>query len=126
MADASGGSILGKMIQAGCAVLITGPAAAETVSCMMDDGDEVAFMIDRNQFTHPLDPDEPPQRKVTTVRYGAKHFPAEPILMGDIRGFQAEGLGGTTMLFIMQSDGTAILANNHEGLRIGGHCEVMQ
>ena len=122
---ASGGSIFGKMMGVGCAICIGAPAFAEVISCEMSDGDALEFTIDHNQFVDAIDVDEPPRRKVTYVQYGAKQFPAEPIVLGQTRGFHADGLGGSTMMFVMQNDGSAILTNRQQGLRVEGLCEVV-
>ncbi len=57
---------------------------------------------------------------------GDATFPAEPIMMGDMRGFWAEGMGGTDVMMVMQGDGTAIFSNQNAGERITGTCEVTQ
>jgi hypothetical protein len=119
-----GGCILGKMIPLGAAFLVAAPAMAEVISCEMSDGDTLEFTIDHNQFVDAVDPNEPPRRKVTHVSYGARSFPAEPIVIGPTRGFHADGLGGTTMMFIMQPGGAATLTNRELGLRVEGLCEV--
>lgn len=121
---ASGGEILGKMMQAGCALMLAAPAWADVITCDMDDGNALAFEIDRNQFVDAISADEPPRRKVTLVQYGPETFSAEPLLIGDLRGFEAQGNGGATTVFVMQPDGTARLTNQQDGLRVDGFCEV--
>ena len=125
MNGASGGSILGKMMVAGCAMIMAGPVVADVVTCEMSDGGTLEFIIDRNQFVDAIDVNEPPRRKATSVRYGDKQFPAEPILLGEMRGFHADGLGGSTLLFVVQPDGAARLTNQKQGLRRDGFCEVV-
>ena len=122
---ASGGDIFGKMMPLGLALVMAGPAVSEVISCEMADGDALNFSIDRNQFVDAVDANEPPRRKVTHVRYGAKAFPAEPILIGDMLGFQADGLSGSTMMFVIQPGGAAVLSNRGQGLRVEGTCEVV-
>ena len=104
--------------------LLAGPIAAETITCDLG-GDMLRFTIDHSQFVNPQDPNDPPRRKITTVQYADKQFPAEPIVMGDLRGFHAEGLGGTAALFIVQPGGAAALTNHKLGQRIEGTCQVV-
>ena len=101
------------------------PAMAETVVCDLS-GTPVRFAIDRAQFAPALDLAEPPKRRVTTVEMGDARFPAEPIMMGDVRGFWAEGLAGSDVMLVMQADGSAIYADTRAGERLTGTCEVMQ
>lgn len=107
-----------------CATL-SGPAMAEVVSCDLS-GTPLRFAIDRAQFAPAIDQAEPPRRRVTTVQRGDATFPAEPILMGDLRGFWAEGKGGADIMLVIQADGTAVYANPRAGTRITGTCEVIQ
>ncbi len=107
-----------------CASL-SGPAAAEVVICDLS-GIPVQFEIEREQFAPPLDLAEPPRRRITTVQMGDAEFPAEPILMGDVRGFWAEGLAGSEVMMVMQADGSAVYANTRAGERLTGTCEVLQ
>lgn len=100
------------------------PAAAESVRCVMQGDVPLAFDIDRTQFAPALDPKEPPRQQRTTVTYGDKQFPATPFYLGDTRGFEAEGLGGTITLFVMQSDGAALFSDARTGLRNTGTCTV--
>lgn len=110
------------------------PLAAETLRCDLtpdcvgsaacDAITTVQFTIDLNQFAPAVDANDPPRRKVTLVTMGAAQFPAEPIwFQGGIRGFSAEGWGGSEMLFIVQTDHTATLVDPREGLRLVGTCE---
>ena len=101
------------------------PAVAETVTCDMG-GTPVQFKIDRSQFGPAHAQGEPVQRRVTSVNMGNATFPAEPIIIGDTRGFWAEGLGGTEVILVMQADGSAVYANPHAGERIKGWCQVGQ
>ncbi len=107
-----------------CAAMAA-PAMAEVVSCDLS-GLPVRFEIDLSQFAPALDPDEPTRRRVTNVQMGDAQFPAEPIIMGDVRGFWAEGQGGSDMLMVMQGDGAAVYANAGAGDRLTGTCEVLQ
>ena len=110
------------------------PLAAETVRCPLSPACQTAsgcdvvtnveFTIDLNQFAPAVDANDPPRRKVTLVTMGDAQFPAEPIWFeGGIRGFSAEGWGGSEMLFIVQPDQTATLVDPREGLRLTGTCE---
>lgn len=106
------------------ASLATSPVWADEITCAMEDGQDLVFTLDRNQFVLPQDPNDPPRRKITQVRYGDKSFPAEPFLLGDRIGFHAEGLGGTSAIFALGPDGRATYANARAGARIAGLCEV--
>ncbi len=107
-----------------CATM-AGSAAAETVSCDLS-GVPIQFEIDRAQFAPAIDTQEPVRRRVTTVQMGEAQFPAEPIMMGDVRGFWAEGMGGSDIMMVMQGDGSAVYANTRAGERLTGTCEVLQ
>jgi len=109
------------------------PAIAESIVCTVappcPDGVvceaapvTVAFDINRDEFAPPVDPNEPPRRKVTTVQMGDARFPAEAIVMGDVRGFWAEGGGGSHVLFMVHGDGTAHYVDDLTGLRMEGTC----
>ena len=106
-------------------VLSATPAVSQSVTCFMENGAALNFTIDRNQFVDAVDPSDPPRRKVSMVTFGEKHFPAEPFLIGDTLGFQAEGLGGTTTVFVMQAGGTAVFTDTRAGLRVTGQCEAI-
>lgn len=107
-----------------CATM-SGPALAEVVTCDLS-GIPVSFAIDLAQFAPAVDLAEPPKRRITTVQMGDAQFPAEPILMGDVRGFWAEGLAGSDVMMVMQADGSAIYADTRAGERLTGTCEVVQ
>ncbi len=107
-----------------CASL-AGPAMAEVVTCDLS-GTQLSFAIDHAQFAPAMDSAEPPRRRITTVQMGDARFPAEPLLMGNVRGFWAEGMGGSDIMMVMQADGSAVLSNTRAGQRITGTCEVMQ
>ena len=107
-----------------CATL-AGPAVAEVVTCDLS-GTAVRFEIDRAQFAPAVDLAEPPRRRITTVQMGDAQFPAEPIMMGDVRGFWAEGLAGSDVMMVMQADGSAVYADTRAGTRLTGTCEVMK
>ncbi len=104
---------------------LCGPALAEVVTCDLS-GVPVSFTIDRSQFAPAQDAGDPPRRRVTRVQMGDVQFPAEPILMGDVRGFWAEAMGGTDAMLVIQPDGSAVFANNRAGERLTGTCEVLQ
>lgn len=106
-----------------CATL-SGPAMAEVVSCDLS-GVPVRFEIDRTQFAPALDAKEPTRRHVTTVTLGDAVFPAEPVIIGDVRGFWAEGIEGSDVMMIMQPDGRAVYSNPRAGERLTGICEVL-
>ena len=113
-----------KMHAVLCATM-AGPALAEVVSCELA-GVPIQFEIDRTQLAPAVDMNEPTQRRVTIVRMGEAQFPAEPIVMGEVRGFWAEGMGGADIMLVMQPDGTAVYANPRAGERLTGTCEVLQ
>jgi hypothetical protein len=98
---------------------------AEVVTCDLS-GIPVRFAIDLAQFAPAQDLADPPKRRITTVQMGDALFPAEPILMGDVRGFWAEGLAGSDVMMVMQADGSAIYADTRAGERLTGTCEVIQ
>jgi hypothetical protein len=99
------------------------PALADTLICQMSDGSDLSFVIDRNQFMDAVDANEPPRRKVTTVRHGAHQFTAEPLLIGQMRGFHADGMGGTSIMFVVTPDGSATYTNAQVGQILTGDCE---
>jgi hypothetical protein len=107
-----------------CATL-SGPAMADMVTCDLS-GTHVAFEIDRTQFAPAIDKDEPERRRLTMVEMGDATFPAEPIMMGDLRGFWAEGLGGSEVMMVMQGNGAAVYTDARAGTRVTGTCEVRQ
>lgn len=113
-----------KMQAVICAAM-AGPAMAEVVTCDFS-GMAVRFQIDRTQFAPALDPGEPMRRRITTVQMGDTQFPAEPILMGGLRGFWAEAQGDAGIMMVMQGDGSAIYADTGTGERLTGTCEVLQ
>ncbi|MEM8538855.1 MAG: hypothetical protein AAGF56_13465 [Pseudomonadota bacterium] len=99
------------------------PSAAETIRCDLL-GTPVSFTIDRTQFGPAHNAGEPTQRRVTSVQMGDATFPAEPLIIGDTRGFWAEGLGGTEVMLIMQADGNAVYVKPRAGERLVGRCEA--
>ena len=119
----TGGSLPGQMTL-GMLMLAASPVTAQSYACVLEDGTEVAFVIDRNQFIDAVVPEEPIRRKVTLVQAGAARFPAEPFLLGDRSGFHAEGLGGASVMFVVAPDGAATWANVTTGERRPGRCEV--
>lgn len=104
---------------------MAGSAMAEVVTCDLS-GIDVSFEIDRTQFAPPINKGEPIQRRVTTVTMGDAQFPAEPILIGNTRGFWAEGMGGSDVMLVMRADGSAVYADSVTGERLTGTCEVLQ
>lgn len=98
-------------------------APCPTNEACLTEAVSIAFDIDRTQFAPANDPADPPRRKITFVRMGDRQFPAEAILMGGIRGFWAEGLGGGDVLFIVQPDGTANYVEEPSGFQMEGTCE---
>ena len=114
------------MVQAVSALAMSAaPVWAEVVTCDMDSG-PLRFAIDRSQFSPPVDANDPPRQAATVVQFGERRFPATPFLIADTRGFEAEGLNGTTTLFVMQSDGTAVLSDRRAGLRVTGTCTIRE
>lgn len=116
------------------ATAFTTPLAAETLTCTVappcpatglcsNDPVIIQFTLNRDEFAPAISADEPPRRKVTTVRMGAAQFPAEAIIMGENRGFWAEGGGGSNVLFIVAGDGTAHYIEDRTGVRMEGSCE---
>lgn len=99
------------------------PALADTLVCQMSDKSNLSFAIDRNQFMDAIDANEPPRRKMTTVRHGAHQFTAEPFSIGQMRGFHADGMGGTSIMFVVNPDGSATYANAQVGETLTGDCE---
>lgn len=113
-----------KMLTLMCATWAA-PAMADIIACDLS-GVPVRFEIDHTQFAPAIDAREPERRRVTTVTMGDASFPAEPIMIGDVRGFWAEGMGGSDVMMVMQADGSAVYADVRAGARLTGTCEVMQ
>ena len=102
--------------------LLAGPAQADQLSCRLADGTALSFAIDRGDFALPQDPKDPPRRAVTWVSLGAQTFAAEPFLIGPVRGFHAPASAGG-MMFSVQADGRATLADMQSGTTRTGTCE---
>ncbi len=102
---------------------LAAPAAADFLACQMDDGTSLSFAIDRNQFMDAVSAEEPIRRKVTHVQRGSQRYPAEPFIIGNLRGFHADGLGGTSVMFVVNPDGSAIYSNARSGEKLTGTCE---
>lgn len=120
-----GESLSAKMKQVGIAfAAMASPVAAQQVNCLMEDGTPVDFIIDPSQFIDAVSVEEPIRRKVTYVRMGDTSFPAEPFIIGNRRGFHAEGLGDSALMFVVGPDGVATSANAREGTSLVGQCEV--
>jgi hypothetical protein len=107
-----------------CATM-SGAALAKVVTCDLS-GTPVRFNIDRAKFAPALDLAEPQKRRITTVRRCDSQLSAEPILMGAVGGFWAEGLAGSDVMMVMHADRSAIYADTHLGERVTGTCELMQ
>ncbi len=101
-------------------------AMAESIRCEMDNDQTLTFDIDHTQFAAPQHAKEPPRQQRTHVAFGDKQFPATPFLLADVRGFEAEGLGGSTVLFVMQANGSALLSNAQQGTKLSGTCTVTE
>jgi len=112
-------------VQAIFCAAMAGPAMSEVVICDLS-GVAARFEIDKSQFAPAMDPDEPTRRRVTTVQLGDAQFPAEPIVMGDLRGFWAEDMRGSDVMMVIQGDGSAVYADTRTGERLTGTCEVPQ
>ncbi|MDG1769031.1 MAG: hypothetical protein P8H36_06450 [Yoonia sp.] len=104
-------------------VPLASPVAADVLNCQMADETEIKFEIHRNQFVDPIDAAEPTQRKVTIVTAGAATFPAEPFIIGGMRGFYADGLGGSPVMFAVAPDGSATFSNARSGEKLTGICK---
>ena len=113
-----------KMSAVLCATL-SGPAMAEVISCDLS-GVAVQFEIDRAQFAPAIDNQEPVRRRVTTVYMADAQFLAEPIMIGDVRGFWAERTDGSDMMFVTHPDGSAFFADSRTGSVTTGTCVVLQ
>ncbi len=116
---------------------LAGPSLADSLACELQKEcrannvcDEtivdLTFEIDRLQFIDPQDRSEPPRRKLSQVSMADRQFPAEPFLMGDVRGFWAEGLAGSHSIFIVNADGTAKFSNSEMGEHLIGTCEDLE
>ena len=110
-----------QVLTAGLA-LTAAPLGAEAITCVMADGSDLQFVIHDSQFAPALDPREPPRQARSIVTHGPTQFPAAPFRLGPVRGFEAEGPGGTTTLFVIQPDGSATLTNAQDGDSIIGTC----
>jgi len=98
-------------------------AHADTLACIMDDGQAINFTIDRNQFIDAVTAEEPIRRKITFVDAGDKRFPAEPFIIADRRGFHATGLGDASVMFVVTATGDATYSNTRTGEKRFGTCE---
>ena len=105
-------------------LLLPGAALAQDFDCAMADGMRVTFRIDPAQFVTAVSPEEPIRKKLTVVQMGDATTPAEPFIIGDTRGFHAEGLGGSSIMFTVDPAGAATWANVRSGARLDGQCEV--
>jgi len=111
----------------GCLLALAAtPLQAEQFDCVMQDSTEIRFAIDPAQFVDAVHPGEPIQRKVTQVEMGTSRFPAEPFRIGALRGFSAEDIGGGTLIFVVNPDGSARISSARAGHTETGTCEVYQ
>ncbi|MDJ0630392.1 MAG: hypothetical protein QNJ44_19205 [Rhodobacter sp.] len=102
-----------------CTVSAPCPGRSVCVSPPVD----VSFTIDSDQFALAYSPDEPPRKKITTVKVAGERFNAEPILMaGGVRGFWAESFEGTHLLTF--APGKDAVYSRPIGQRLTGRCEV--
>ncbi len=108
------------------AIIPTAPAVAQTFACVMSDGQDVSFRVDPSQFTDAVSAEEPIRKWATRVKWGSQKLLAEPFAIGDMYGFSAEGVGGGTLMFVIDSNGDAVLTNRRSGYRHTGECEVNQ
>ena len=99
------------------------PCSADELLCRFDGAPDIRFAIDRNQFAPPVDPEDPPRRKVTQVRLGSHSFVAEPILMDSgVRGFWTDDPVTGTHVLTTRADGTATYSGP-DGGTTNGICE---
>lgn len=110
-----------------------GPGRAETLVCALSAEcapgsscsqrtSRLEFAIDRTQFAPPIDPAEPPRRKVTRVTRDGEQFLAEPILLDSgIRGFWTDDAAIGSQVLTIQPDGAAIYSAL-DGSNWTGHC----
>ena len=112
-----------RMVTPLCISLAT-PVLGESFVCDMD-GTPLQFDIDMTQFAPPVDQGEPPRRRVSSVVMGDETFEAEPMVMGDLRGFWTDGNQPDQVVLIIQADGTATLTVGADGDELAGRCEVM-
>ena len=85
----------------------------------------ITFDIDLRQFAPPVNPGDPPRRKITQAQIGAARVAAEPFIMPDgTRGFWEDaGALGSRML-VSRPDGTARYSERPLNAVWTGHCEV--
>ncbi len=115
------------MIRAAILALLATPVQAQDVRCTLDDGSapvQVAFTIDRNQFIAPMDPKDPPRRKITRVEMGRDRFLAEPFLIGQSLGFWEDAEAVGSRMLVVQPGGAAKYSETPSGRRLTGTCEV--
>ncbi len=99
------------------------PVAADELLCRFADAPDISFGIDRTQFAPPVDPNDPPRRKVSRIRLGPQSFVAEPILMaGGTRGFWTDDPVTGTHVLTIRPDGTATYSGP-DGSSSDGICE---
>ncbi|MEL6571045.1 MAG: hypothetical protein AAFQ64_05270 [Pseudomonadota bacterium] len=102
--------------------LVAAPLPAETVRCVMSDGTDVSFDIDRTQFAPPFDRKEPPRQQRTRVTHDEAIFTATPFLLGQARGFEAIAADGQTTVFVVQPNGAARWSR--PGTALTGSCRI--
>ena len=110
-------------------------ARAELVECVLSepctttgvclrDSIDLHFVIDRNQFADAVNVNDPPRRKVTLVTLGDEEFSAEPMIIGDVRGFWQDTEATGDRIFTMQADGSGVYSESPSGKTLTGSCEV--
>jgi len=85
---------------------------------------DLHFVIDHNQFSDAVDVNDPPRRKVTLVTLGDEQYSAEPMIIGDVRGFWQDTEAMIDRIFTMQADGSGVYSESPSGKTLTGSCEV--
>ncbi len=114
--------------------LLASPVLAERIACTLSkpcttqapcpSPVNLNFTIDRNQFSAAVHPQDPPRKQVTMVTLGGIRFSAEPMIIGETRGFWEDGEAMGARMFTMQPDGSGIYNETATGLRLSGPCKV--
>lgn len=87
---------------------------------------DLSFVIDHSQFSAAVHPNDPPRRLVTLVDLGSIRFAAEPMIIGDTRGFWEDGEAMGARIFTLQPDGSGIYNETATGRRLSGPCVVIK
>ena len=116
--------------------LFAGPALGERIACTLSEPCasqvpcpqpvNLSFIIDRNQFSAAVHPNDPPRKQVTMVDLGGIRFAAEPMIIGKTRGFWEDGEAMGARIFTMQPDGSGIYNETATGRQLAGPCTVTQ